>query len=144
MKKYQHQKDLNGCGIASLSNLLDLPYDSVKKEFEKNFYSIERGINIADIVRFLKRHKLEYKSKFFNQKNYSSVKNEAKKFSSIPGSITLIAKNKKYPVGHYLVKVDGGWVDPWINLPSIDNVGADIRKTLPGNPWYVLYPILGK
>ena len=34
MKKFQHQKDLNGCGIACLANLLNKQYDAVKKDFE--------------------------------------------------------------------------------------------------------------
>ena len=138
---YQHQKDLNGCGIACLSNLLNLDYDYVKKDFETKFYSIEKGIKIFDIVKYFKTLNLEYKSKFFNQnKKYKLNIIEAKKYSEIEDSITLIAKNYKYPVGHYLLRIKNGWVDPWYNLPSIDNVKAGLRKELPNNPWYVLYP----
>ena len=72
---YQHQKDINGCGIACLAN-------------------------------------------------------------------TLITKSEKYPVGHYLLRTKNGWIDPWHNLPSIDNVQASIRKTLPTNTWYVIYPVI--
>ena len=138
MKTYQHQKDLNGCGIACLANLLDKDYSIVKKDFEKKFYSIERGVNIADIVRYLKTHDLDYKSKFFNAKNYNA--SLANKYSKLENSITLIIKNKKYPIGHYLLKNKEVWIDPWYNLPSIDNVHAGLRKKLPNNPWYVLYP----
>jgi hypothetical protein len=143
MKNFQHQKDLNGCGIACLSNLLNKPYDVIKKDFESKFYTIERGTKMFDLVNYLKFHKLEYKSKFFNQnKKYKLNKEEADKFSRITGSITLIIKNEKYPVGHYLLRTKNGWVDPWLDFPSIDKVRAGIRKELPGNPWYVLYPIL--
>lgn len=140
--KLQHQKDLNGCGIACLSNLLDKPYDQIKRDFEKKFYTIEKGVKIFDIVNYLKTLNFEYRSKFFNQnKKYKFNKVEADKFSKIEGSITLIVKSKKYPIGHYLLRVKNGWVDPWHNLPSIDNVRAGIRKELPENPWYVLYPV---
>lgn len=138
METYQHQKDLNGCGIACLANLLKKDYDVIKKDFEKKFYSIDKGINIADMVRYLKIHKHDYTSKFFNTKTYDA--HEAKKYSTIEGSVTLIIKSKKYPVGHYLLRVKDGWVDSWYNLPSIDNVHARLRKNLPDNPWYVLYP----
>ena len=85
---------------------------------------------------------LKYESKFFNQnKKYTYDKVEGNKYSKIPGSITLIYKSEKYPTGHYLLRVKNGWVDPWYNLPSIDNVKADIRKSLPTNPWYVIYPV---
>ncbi len=142
MKKLQHQKDLNGCGIATLANLLNKNYDEIKKDFEKKFYTIERGINIADMVRYLKTKGLAYKSKFFNQnKKYKYNRAEGDKYSKIENSITLIAKSEKYPVGHYLLRTKNGWIDPWIDLPSIDNVRAGIRKTLPNDAWYVLYPI---
>jgi hypothetical protein len=141
-KKLQHQKDLNGCGIACLANLLNKPYDWVKRDFENKFYTIERGVKIFDIVNYLKTHNLEYKSKFFNQnKKYEANKVEADKFSKIEHSITLIVKNKKYPIGHYLLRVKNGWIDPWYDFPSIHNVKAGTRKELPNNPWYVLYPI---
>jgi hypothetical protein len=142
MVKFQHQKDLNGCGIATLANLLHMDYDKVKKDFESKFYTIERGINIADMVRYLKTKDLDYKSKFFNQnKKYEYNKAEGDKYSKMENSITLIAKNKKYPVGHYLLRTKTGWIDPWFDFPSIDKVRAGIRKELPSNPWYVLYPI---
>ncbi len=141
-KKLQHQKDINGCGIACISNLLGKPYDWIKKDFEDRFYTIERGVKIFDVVSYLETHKLKYKSKFFNQNKKSKVDvGEADAFSKIPGSITLIAKNKTYPIGHYLLRTKDGWVDPWYNFPSIDNVRAGMRKELPGNPWYVMYPI---
>ena len=140
-KKLQHQKDLNGCGIACLSNLLDKPYDVVKKDFESKFYTIEGGVKMFDIVNYLETQGLEYKSKFFNQnKKHKTNESEAKKYSQINGSITLITKSKKYPIGHYLLRTKNSWVDPWFNLPSIDNVRAGMRKELPNEPWYVLYP----
>ncbi len=140
--KLQHQKDLNGCGIACLANLLNKPYDTIKKDFESKFYTIERGTKMFDLVTYLNSKGLNYKSKFFNQnKKYKFNKEEGDKFSKIPNSITLIIKSKKYPVGHYLLRVKNGWIDPWFDFPSIDKVRAGMRKELPENPWYVLYPI---
>jgi hypothetical protein len=142
MKKYQQQKDQKGCGIACLANLLDKSYDSVKKDFEKKFYKIDRGVKMFDIVNYLRLCGLEYKSKFFNQnKKYEYNKKEGSKFSRILGSITLIAKSEKYKVGHYLLRINNGWVDPWINFVPLDKAKAGIRKKLPGNAWYVLYPL---
>lgn len=139
---FQHQKDINGCGIACISNLLNKSYDWVKKDFERKFYTIEKGIKIFDMVEYLKVHNLHYKSKFFNQnKKYKINRKEASEFSKIQGSITLIVKNNKYPVGHYLLRINNGWVDPWYNFPSIDKVRPGVRNKLPDNPWYVLYPI---
>ena len=141
MKKLQHQKDMNGCGIACLANLLEKDYDFVKKDFEKKFYKIDKGVNIADMVRYLQMYNLKYKSKFFNQKDFEKVKKEANKYSKIENSITLIAKSPKHKLGHYLLRTKNVWIDPWFNLPSIDNVHAHTRNKLPNNPWYVIYPI---
>ena len=158
MKKYQHQKDMNGCGIACMANLLSVSYDEVKMDFENKFYKIDRGVNIADIVRYLDTKGLKYKSKFFkrtnslstsgklnrkilNEGNFNKIKEDMNKYSKLLGSITLIVKSDKYPIGHYLFRIKNGWVDPWLDLPSIDNVRAGVRDELPDDPWYVLYPI---
>ena len=87
----------------------------------------------------ISKHGLKYKSIFFSQTKFN--REEADKYSKIKNSITLITKSKKYPLGHYLLRTKDGWIDPWHNLPSIDKIEAGIRKELPGNPWYVLYPI---
>lgn len=140
--KLQHQKDINGCGIACISNLLNKPYDWVKKDFESKFYTIEKGVKIFDVVEYLKNHDFDYKTKFFNQnKKYKLNKKEVDRLSRVEGSITLIAKNSKYPIGHYLLRIKNGWIDPWYNFPSIDKVKAGIRKELPNTPWYILYKI---
>lgn len=114
----------------------------VKQDFEKKFYKVVKYTFVKDLKKFLNDSGLEYESKFFNQnKKYAYNKIEGDKYSKITGSITLIYRNEKYPTGHYLLRVKNGWVDPWYNLPSIDNVKAGIRKQLPGSVWYVLYPV---
>lgn len=128
-RQYQHQHDLNGCGIACLANLLNEEYIDVRYDFEKLFYQIDKGIKVFDLVKFLSSKGYRYSNKFFNHNNYN--KSEAYKFANIINSITLIRKNDKYPVGHYLLRVENGWIDPWLNYPSIDNVHAGVRKELP-------------
>lgn len=140
MKKYVHQKDMNGCGIACLANLLNKPYDSVKKDFEKKFYPINKGVMCFDMVKYLNSLDKNYKLKFINQNPRHFNKVEAEKFPKLQNSITLIYKSKKYPIGHYLLRTKNGWVDPWLNYPSIDKVHAGLRKKLPNNAWYVIYP----
>jgi len=136
--KYTHQYDLNGCGIACLANLLEQSYEEVKADFENSFYKIDRGIKVFDLVLYLKYRGRLYQSEFFNPKNIDIDK--AIKTASTIGSITLIHKSSIYPVGHYLLRTAEGWVDSWINFPSINNVHSGIRDILPGNPWYILIP----
>jgi hypothetical protein len=138
MKKYQHQHDINGCGLACLANLLDKDYLILKKDFEKKFYSVKWGIAVSDMAKYLATRGHNYTVKFFSEKNYNA--RAANKCSRIEHSITLIAKNKKYPLGHYLLRTKDGWIDPWYNVPCIDNVHAKLRKRLPNHPHYVIYP----
>jgi hypothetical protein len=138
MTKYQHQHDINGCGIACIANLLNLPYQQIKQDFEAKFYKINKGIKVFDMVSFLNGLGMDYTIKFFNHNKYDPIL--AEKYSKIPNSITLIRKNQIYPVGHYLLRTDKGWIDPWFNFPSIDGVHAGLRQELVGYPWYVVYP----
>ena len=137
-KNYTHQHDLNGCGIATIANLLSESYEKVLKDFESKFYKINKGIKVFDMVSYLDSKGLKYKTKFFNPKNLNLE--DALKTASIPNSITLIHKNEKYLIGHYLLRTNDSWIDPWFNFPSIDNVHHGARDQLPANPWYVLIP----
>jgi hypothetical protein len=118
--------------------LLEKDYSQVLEKFERDFYQVTRGIKVFDLVKFINNTGLNYTNRFFNHNDYN--KEEAVRFSMIPNSITLIRKNEKYPVGHYLLRIEGGWVDPWVNYPSINIVHAGVVAELPGEPWYVAYP----
>jgi predicted double-glycine peptidase len=61
MRKLIHQHDINGCGIATMANLLNIDYQTIKKEFEDGFYPITKGVKVSDIVKFLKIKGLNYK-----------------------------------------------------------------------------------
>lgn len=134
--KYRHQHDLNGCGIACLANLLDTDYQIIKSEFELAFYKINRGVKVTDIVRYLATKNLKYKVTYINLKKLSEVQIQTFIFQN--NSIILLQRSDKYPIGHYLLRVETGWIDPWYNLPIIDNVYAQIRTELPGVPMYVI------
>ncbi|MFH1400687.1 MAG: hypothetical protein ABIH41_04145, partial [Nanoarchaeota archaeon] len=57
------------------------------------------------------------------------------------GTIVFIKPSDRYPAGHYLLRVASGWMDPWINLPSVAPARAGIRKRLPGAAQWVLFRI---
>lgn len=137
--KYVRQEITNGCGVASIANILGKSYKEVQSEFESSFYKIVQYTNIFDIVRFLEKYNLQYKVKFFNRRKRYSAK-EFARYSEIYNSITLTKPDKIYPLGHYLVRKEEGWIDPWINFPRIISVKAGIRRRLINSPWYVAYP----
>jgi hypothetical protein len=101
--------------------------------FEKPQRVIFDGFYCHDVVAALKSAgaNVEYK--------YLKLWLRPKIYS--PGVIVLIARNDNYPVGHYLIRVKGGWMDSWINWPDIDSgAKAGLRKRLPGRPIYAISP----
>jgi hypothetical protein len=57
--------------------------------------------------------------------------------------IVFIGYSKRYPFGHYLVRFNSGWMDPWINLPfnkDIKQARSGFRGRLPGKPTYAIFP----
>ena len=135
---YQHQHDINGCGIATLANLFGLDYLTVKSEFEERFYSIKNGIKVTDVVKYLAFKGLKYKAKHVNLLKISA--SEAINLAKQNNSIVLIKRSEKYPIGHFFLRKDGFWIDPWYNLPSINNVHSGVRDSLPNLPMYVILP----
>jgi len=61
------------------------------------------------------------------------------------GVIVFIKRSVRYPAGHYLARMNGQWMDPWINFPNdqniknIKNATSGFRKKLPGKPIYALF-----
>ena len=137
-KQLIYQHDINGCGIAVLANLLESDYSTIKSDFENFFYPINRGIKVFDVVKYLETKSFHYETKFINPKKLSDE--EGLNIAKTINSITLIRKSNKYPIGHYLLRTKEGWIDPWFNLPSIDNVHAGIREDLPNPAMYVILP----
>ena len=59
------------------------------------------------------------------------------------GTIVLIRRSKQYPTGHYLIRHNQHWMDPWINLPynkDITKAQSGFRVRLPGSAMYALEP----
>ena len=124
------QEHVMGCGIACTASLLGIGYDKALKLFNKNHVST-RGYYLKDIVSALKKRRLNYQN--------SKVNNNTKKYLKIPGSIVFIKRSKKYPAGHYLLKVKSGWMNPWINYPKINPAKSGFNKKLPEKAQWILY-----
>jgi len=119
-----------GCAIASTASLLESSYKKTLRLFDKS-YTSTRGYYLKDIIWALKKRGFNYK--------YSKVTNKTKRYLEIPGSIVFIRRSKKYPAGHYLLKIKNGWMNHWINYPEINPTKAGVNKKLPGKAQWVLY-----
>lgn len=123
-----------GCGIACFAFALNLTYkESVfllgpEQASSPKFY-------VKDLAKALNDAGLNYKSKHIKPHIRAQIYCE--------GTIVLIRRSKRYPVGHYLIRHGGYWMDPWINLvfnKNINQAKSGFRKRLPGTPMYALMP----
>lgn len=132
MEKPITQEDSFGCGIACVAFITNANYKKAKSVYFKNSSNARTfGYLCKDLVKALATAKKEYGYKYI--KKQTKFKNK---------SIVFIKRSKRYPSGHYLVKTEGGWMDPWINFnlknPDILKAHAGIRKRLPGRPIYLI------
>ncbi len=55
------------------------------------------------------------------------------------GTIVFVHPNAIYTSGHYLLKLEDGWMNPWANFPNMIPVKYAIEETLPGDVSYLIY-----
>ncbi len=127
------QEDELGCGVACVANLLDISYAQALQLFDKPENAKTKGFKCKEIMAVLQKSGIGASYKYLKPRLKSKIYQ--------PGVIVLIAVNKKYPFGHYLLRTNHGWLDPWVNIHSSQNVQkakAGYRKRLPGKPIYAI------
>jgi hypothetical protein len=134
-KKPVSQEDTFGCGIACVAWITGRSYKQAKSLYFKDMGSASsRGYFCRDLVAALAMAKKRY--------SYRYVKGRIR-FNE--NSIVFIKRSKRYPAGHYLVKTERGWMDPWINFsrrnPEVEIAAAGFRKRLPGRAIYAVYEV---
>ena len=125
------QEDSAGCGVACVATLLGISYSSALTLFDNPESVRAEGVYARDIVKVLSRSGVKASFKY--------VKPHIEKDINQYGTIVYIAKNKDYPIGHYLLRTLNGWMNPWINFPNIKEPVAGIVKTLPGSAQYAVF-----
>lgn len=117
------QKHMWGCGIACVASRLGISYEYAKERLEKikgkGINAYPHGLDLDPIVHVLRRSRIKVVADWY-----------AKSFPT--GTIAYISGERPYKDGHYVLKVDGGWMDPWINInrPN-DRRKAGLRTQLP-------------
>ena len=134
MRKSITQEFDYGCGIACFAFTLDISYKEAtiilgpKQSLSNRFW-------VKDFRTALNNSGLKYTSRHINDRLRKSIYKD--------GTIVLIRRSRKYIAGHYLIRHNGQWMDPWINLPfnnDIRKAKSGFRKKLPGSPMYALFP----
>lgn len=133
MKKSITQESDYGCGVACFAFATSMSYKEAVTFMGKE-YSVKNGWRPSDLVLSLKRYGYNYKNSYVRKIPSYKYPN---------GTIVLIERSTNYPVGHYLVLERDKWMDPWINLPTDNDIAharSGFRKQLPGHPMYALVP----
>jgi hypothetical protein len=133
MKEPVTQELEYGCGVACFAFVCDLTFKQAVDYLGKE-YSVKHGWKPSDLVAALNSFGFSYKNNYVRKKSIDSF---------LENTIVLIEKSSEYPVGHYLVKQQDKWMDPWINMTEDDNLAhakSGYRKLLPGKAMYSIAP----
>lgn len=135
MRKSITQEFDYGCGIACYAFVLGISYEESEDKLGLE-QSISERFWVKDLTHALNKAGLNYERKYIKPHIKPRIYKE--------GVIVLVGRSKEYPVGHYLVRHNKMWMDPWINLPNNRNIqeaNSGFRNTLPGIPKYAILPV---
>lgn len=136
MRKCVTQESDYGCGVACFAFALGISYKQATVLLGKAQSNSNR-FWVKDLAQALNDNGLRYERYYVKEHIKSRLDEE--------GAIVLIRRSRIYPASHYLIRYQGVWMDPWINLPesrNIQNAISGFRKRLPGEAMYVLLPVL--
>lgn len=136
MRKSITQEYDYGCGVACFAFATNRSYKDAAIWLGKE-QAMSSRFWCKDLTDALNRYGLNYVYRYAKPKEINEMNQE--------GVIVLLRRSKDYPVGHYLIKHDNFWMDPWINMPINNDIAkarSGFRKNLPGEPMYVIFPNL--
>ncbi len=121
-----------GCAVACVASLCEISYSQALDLFEVAEFAWTRGFYCSEVIKALSKRNLIYS---FEKSEFSVNLGRLEK----SGSMAFVAPNSKYPSGHFLLRVEEGWMNPWANFPQMIPVKAAIEAALPGKHSYILY-----
>ncbi len=134
MKESITQEFEYGCGVACFAFIRNLSYKEavVRLGREK---TVAFGWKPNDLMHALNSDGMKYRNRYVRK---------SKQHEPYPeGTVILIERSSVYPVGHYLVRHQSLWMDPWINMPHdkiVARARSGFRKELPGRAMYAIIP----
>jgi len=128
------QEDDMGCGVACVAFLAGKTYQQAVNILGQD-KARTVGFHLQELVDALSEFGLTY--------HFMHVKPKMKQSIYHEGTIVFIKRSTRYPYGHYIVRHNGQWADPWVNL-VIDrdhkNAKSGYRKILPGTAQWAVLP----
>lgn len=114
-----------GCAVACAASVANLSYRRMRRHFDNAaIKEVDSGFYNRDIILALKKVKIIAKS--FSIKRWAGRR-------ILSGSIVFVGRNASYPFGHYYVKLERGWMNPWRNFPNIHPARSGVQKSRPKN-----------
>ena len=135
MLKSITQQHAYGCGVACVAFATGSSYENILKVLPVE-PAQTKGFFCKDLVAALNTYGTVYEYKYLKARLRRQIYNK--------GVIVYIKKSKHYPAGHYLIRSDCFWMDPWTNFTKdqdIKNAKSGYRKRLPGAPIFALFPV---
>ncbi len=130
------QDEPMGCAVACVAFVLRKNYRQARKLFANPEHAVARGYYCRETCAALRAAGKSYEYGRYTPKRKAILKKA--------GTIVFVQRSGKYPAGHFLVKAGKGWMNPWINLPSMTPAKAGFQKRLPGKPGWIVYPAKGQ
>lgn len=135
MKDSVTQESDYGCGIACFAFATDLTFARAAQCLGKTGATHE-GVPLRHMVAVLNDYGLSVTRNYVKSHLLGRIKEE--------GTIILTKRSTDYPVGHYLVRHNNAWMDPWINMLEdrrVEYARSGFRTELPGEPMYAIFPV---
>jgi len=127
------QEHALGCGVACVASLLSLPYKKALAFFDDPTKAWTTGYHCRDLVSALHVAGRSFRHKYVKNRRDPVLRNL--------GTIVFTKKSTKYPQGHYLIRAEQGWMNPWSNFPEIAPARSAFVPRLPGVPIYAVYEV---
>lgn len=129
------QKDPFGCSIACLAFLLNISYLEASTLFEDLAVGAKnKGSTCKEVVEALAKKGISAKYKYLKPHWHRRIYRGR--------VIVFLKQSKKFPYGHYLIRINNIWMDPWINLnktKDIKKAKSGFRKRLPSKPIFGIF-----
>ncbi len=129
------QEHALGCAVACVAFRCGVPYKKAITLFKERSHAWTRGYYCEEVVYALKKAGFDYSFAAFEPLSFP----DHREFLKSEGTIAFVEPSAIYPVGHYLIRHGGRWMNPWLNHPQLVPVEAGFQIKMPGRASYIVF-----
>ncbi len=128
------QEHALGCAVACVASRCAISYQEALALFNRAEHAWTRGYYCDDIVTALARATLHYSFSAFHPDSHRLLLDRA-------GTIVFHEPCTEYPHGHFLLRTQEGWMNPWSNFPQMIPVESAIQEKIGSALAYVVFEL---